>query len=634
MLVSHISDLQCTDYQFRAMSTKDQAAQLGLVASTLLRQTVENARMSVPEQCSLCALAKAMGLDENTLHQLSKASPSFQVRNAQKKVIAELSINVGDADVVQLAGLSDGQAMQYIAWVRQMQPYVEATDRLRRIVASELEGSNGLFGAVSVSGPSALLDAGVDPQIDQRYRTWLTRLETSVCRRAKNPQDPDEIGFGEIPDSDIAGKFGMQADPTVYAGGDLDPLGNGYTEARIRSKFWSRPSGICARNDLNKQVMSMGVLQSAAKQADIQLKAFRSEPRVSALTPVLVTIRHLGTGEDLIRRPCVPVWSFVQPMKTVNTSFRDLGQGCQVLRTVRVPDGKRIQVRTPYSYEVEHSFGLRSTAGFMLRCGEGVVAWKLVKRNLKSQMRRAMDLTDQARDHLAQVTRALDARRKVPADSSKALHKFIAGTELDHLDTAGVKIDPATGMTYVLTDVPYGYFRHLGSKVEKRQRVGIPTAIWSKLHELRLVERAIRKTQREAGLRGRTWTGQAWIRAEKLPEDLRDSIKQLMPEHLDGQVHQDEQGRITKDGRWAVQVQFDPYQSGHLEEMHAADDLLSPGAHEWSGECTFGAANWTTDRLQSVNTTPSGYETLADRYTPKQRWAHLDGQRGCSCCNR
>lgn len=453
---NRLSFLQCTEVQYADLSASDLVTVLGTLANSLIRETLEASDLAVPRVCGVCAVAERMGLDADALHQFDG--------------LDEEQLQRADAALFQTEQLSDEQLDDHIRTIREWQSHRDVVLRIRQIVETELEGSQSLVGA------GRLIDAGVDPQTSDRYRQYLSWLETAVCRRAKFPEDPEEIGFGEVPESAIAGEFAQQCDPSVYDGRDDDGFKN--------PKHWSRPVCIVSREDLNTSIISIEALRGQLKELGERLVSTTWEAR-----------RHV----------------------------------------------------TGVQYQVPVTRGLRGLTGYLLRSGEGVVEWKLVQRSPRRQMERADDSIRRVYAAAKRVRTALQARERIPARDLRFLE---------------AQCDEVLGRNWQapLWNDFQPRFTHWKSAFRRRAALltGMPLRRTSvseafEAPELSPVHRLVRQLGRQAAQRGSTMIGIAWVRGEALPEDIRARI-----------------GSVIDASRWAVQVLFDPYESGHLDRERVA----------------------------------------------------------------
>lgn len=125
----------------------------------------------------------------------------------------------------------DTMAMQMLAAVTDVE--WEAIELLHRLMGEE---------APLVTRAEFRQGAGIDPQLSPRIQSWQSHIETSVCRRGIYPEDPEELGYGEVPVTELS--RGSAFAPQCVVGYD-GPQEIGFeNDDQLRPWFWTNPTAI------------------------------------------------------------------------------------------------------------------------------------------------------------------------------------------------------------------------------------------------------------------------------------------------------------------------------------------------------------------------------------------------------
>ncbi len=173
----------------------------------------------------------------------------------------------------------------------------EACERLQRLDA---ENTPLVTGGEFASG------AGMDPQLSDAYRGWLSWLNTAVCRRPKFTEDPEEMPQEEL---DIAGEFALQCETTYdgwlvrsgkaltgIEGFDLGPQGQ---IPEIKPWFWTSPVALVAWSPQGEErpSISLRAIGRALREAAQDGTAEEQRTATTAgLRPAVSLALRMGQG--------------------------------------------------------------------------------------------------------------------------------------------------------------------------------------------------------------------------------------------------------------------------------------------------------------------------------------------------
>jgi hypothetical protein len=208
-------------------------ADVGLVANYLIRQALEDADEGDYDLGPLALVAERLGLQAGVLRIVATMS------DEELDNLDQLDPELGPA-------------------------YREAVRRLRVIIETELESSRRI-----IDGPAGtrLVGAGIDPQVTDGYRQWLTHIESALCRVPRYIEDPDE----RQPDADLI-PDGVESDMFTYDGTD----GGNTTFDDVfddphnmpRDYFWFRPADICRHT--GETVTTLQTVRDVLKAMEIR----------------------------------------------------------------------------------------------------------------------------------------------------------------------------------------------------------------------------------------------------------------------------------------------------------------------------------------------------------------------------
>lgn len=202
---------------------------VGLLSTMLLRHVREDAEAMGTDPLDL--LADRLKIERQVLHVAAQQAgivlPKTKVDAAAEFLAIHQEPQQPDAD-------------QWLA------------DRCTRI---EIEALERLYALASENIPLVTQaefrqGAGIDPQLSDTYRAWLSWLETAVCRAPNHPEGDDEMGFGEVPMA-IGGtsdEFSPKCVPVYdgFAGIEIEDLGRHGEMPERHPWFWCSPASIVA----------------------------------------------------------------------------------------------------------------------------------------------------------------------------------------------------------------------------------------------------------------------------------------------------------------------------------------------------------------------------------------------------
>jgi hypothetical protein len=236
---------------------------VGLLSTMLLRHVREDAESMGLDPIDL--LAERLGVHPGALHLAAKQAGLVlptQHLDAGDELLREAELNNKFFDEMD-AALDEAEAG--------MTPKPSAEEELQTFSHIEWEALNRLHAMASESIPLVTKaefqqGAGIDPQLSDRYLAWLTHLETAVTRKPIHPEDPEEMGFGEVPETQggTSAEFGPKCVPSYDGWAGLDPadLGpNGEVPARTEW-FWCSPASIVTWPE-QREVATLETVQEA-----------------------------------------------------------------------------------------------------------------------------------------------------------------------------------------------------------------------------------------------------------------------------------------------------------------------------------------------------------------------------------
>jgi hypothetical protein len=454
-------------------------ADVGMIANYLIRQALEDAEHQVPSVDPLDLVAERLGLEGAVLRVVAMMTES------ELEKLDELDPETGPA-------------------------YREAIRRVRTIVEQELEMSRRL-----ISGPSGsrLIGAGIDPQMSDQYRQWLTHVESALTRVPRYIEDPDERQMDDnlIPD-------GVESDMHAYDGTDggntlldelyeYDDLANrGLIDGTERNRFWFRASDIC-----DYQGKTVTTLQTVR---DV-LEAMGKKGGLKGLWAEIAACLRRGEG--------VADWKII-------TRRED--------KQLKKAEDKVNQVWRRWNEALQGNDKswdwLKKQLDEYVSCGWSRVPWTATVTPRTDDQGHPLPLK-------AQDLKAPQDHSELRWQSDLCFIKFkkwVQGEEGPEPITVS-KFAPK-------------YSRYYGTpEIVETPGEGLP-----KMHP---IVRLIDGIHREARRKGKFKTGLLWISKSALPDRLQSQIQLTL-----------QPGLIN----WTVSVWFDPYDSGYIEEqatLRAAD---------------------------------------------------------------